>query len=49
MDTIQCSMPWDGQIAARGPNVARHSVFSSPQKHSGKSSNLKVPPTYSKY
>jgi len=34
-----------GQIAVRGPNVARNSVFSGPQKHSGKSSNLKVPPT----
>jgi len=32
-----------GQIAARGPYVTRHSVFSGPQKHSGKSSNLKVP------
>jgi len=32
-----------GQIAARGPNVTRHSVFSGPQKHSGKSSNLKLP------
>jgi len=32
-----------GQIAARGPNVTRHSVFSGPQKLSGKSSNLKVP------
>jgi len=41
-----------GQIAARGPNMARHSVFSGPQKHAGKSSNLKVPPTshiHSKY
>jgi len=28
-----------GQIAARGPNVARHSVFSGPRKHSRKSSN----------
>jgi len=35
----------DGQIAARGTNVARHSAFSGPQKHSGKSSNLKYPPT----
>jgi len=34
-----------GQTVAHGPNVARHSVFSGPQKHSGKSSNLKVPPT----
>jgi len=34
-----------GRIAARGPNVARHSAFSGPNKHSGKSSNLKVPPT----
>jgi len=34
-----------GQIAAGGPNVARHSAFSGPQKHSRKSSNLKVPPT----
>jgi len=34
-----------GQVAARGPNVARHSAFSGPQKHSGKSSNLKVLPT----
>ena len=32
-----------GQIAARGPDVTRHSVFSGPQKHSGKSLNLKVP------
>jgi len=24
----------DGQVAARGPNVARHSGFSGPQKHS---------------
>ena len=32
------------QIAARGPNVASHSVFSGPQKHSGKSSNLIFPP-----
>jgi len=31
-----------GQTAARGPNVTRHSVFSGPQKHSRKSSNLKV-------
>jgi len=31
-----------GQIAARRSNVTRHSVFSGPQKHSGKSSNLKV-------
>jgi len=39
-----------GQIAARGSNVARHSVFSDPQKHSGKFSNLKVPSTsHSKY
>jgi len=39
-----------GQIAACGPNVARHSVFSGLQKHSGKLSNLKVPPTsHSKY
>jgi len=41
-----------GKIAARRPNVARHSVFSGPKKHSGKSSNLKVPPTshsHSKY
>jgi len=38
----------NGQIAARGSNVARHSVFSGPQKYSRKSSNLKVP-TYSKY
>jgi len=36
-----------GQITVRGPNVARHSVFSGPQKHSRKSSNLKVPPSYS--
>jgi len=34
-----------GQIAVRGPNVARHSAFSGPQKHSGKSSHVKVPPT----
>jgi len=33
-----------GQIAAHGPNVARHSAFSAPQKYSGKSTNLKVPP-----
>jgi len=40
----------DGQIAAHGLNAARHSVFSGPQMHSGKSSNLKVPPTsHSKY
>jgi len=32
-----------GQIAARGTNVTRHSVFSGLQKHPGKSSNLKVP------
>ena len=32
------------QTAARGPNVARHSVFSGSQKHSGKSSNLLFPP-----
>ena len=32
-----------GQIAARGPNVTRRSVFSGPQKHSGNSSNLKLP------
>ena len=39
-----------GQIAARGPNITRHSVFSDPQKHSGKSSNLKFHPTsHSKY
>jgi len=39
-----------GQIATQEPNVARHSVFSGLQKHSGKSSNLKVPPTsHSKY
>jgi len=39
-----------GQIAACGPNVARHSAFSGPQKCSGKSSNLKVPATsHSKY
>jgi len=39
-----------GQIAARKPNVACHSVFSGPQKCSGKSSNLKVPPaSRSKY
>jgi len=25
-----------GQLAARGPHVARHSVFSGPWKHSGK-------------
>jgi len=25
-----------GQLAARGPHVARHSVFSGPRKHSGK-------------
>jgi len=25
-----------GQIAARGPHVTRHSVFSGPRKHSGK-------------
>jgi len=25
-----------GQIAARGPHVARHSVFSGPRKRSGK-------------
>jgi len=28
-----------GQIAAHGPNVARHSVFSGPQNHSG---NLQI-------
>jgi len=47
---MKCAM--GGQIAARGPNVAQHSVFSGPQKHSGKSSNRKVPPTshsHSKY
>jgi len=31
-----------GQIAARGPNGARHSVFSGPRKHSQKSSNLNI-------
>jgi len=25
-----------GQLAARGPHVARHRVFSGPRKHSGK-------------
>jgi len=25
-----------GQLATRGPHVARHSVFNDPQKHSGK-------------
>jgi len=29
-----------GQLATRGPNVARHIVFSGPQKHSEKISNL---------
>jgi len=24
-----------GQLAARGPHVARHSIFSGPRKHSG--------------
>ena len=39
-----------GQIAARGPNVDRHSVFSGPQKHSRNSSNLPFHPTsHSKY
>ena len=38
------------QIANCGPNVACHSVFSDLQKHSGKSENLKFPPTsHSKY
>jgi len=31
-----------GQIVARGPNVARQNIFSGLQKHSGKSSNLKL-------
>jgi len=31
----QMSYDRGGQIAARGPNVARHSVFSGPQRHSG--------------
>ena len=35
-----------GKIAARGPNVAGHSVFSGPRKPSGKLSNLKYSPTY---
>jgi len=34
-----------GKIVARGPHVARHSVFSGPRKHSGQFSNLKYPPT----
>jgi len=34
------------QIAAHGPNVARHSVFSGPWKPSRKFSNLKYSPTY---
>jgi len=29
-----------GEIAALGPNVVRHSVFSGPQKYSGNSSIL---------
>jgi len=33
-----------GQIVPTG-HVVRHSVFSGPRKHSGKSSNLKYPPT----
>jgi len=40
---------WVGPVAQEwansGPNVARHSVFSGPQKHSGKSSTLKFLPT----
>jgi len=28
------------------PNVARHSVFSGPRKHSGNMFNLKFAPTY---
>jgi len=35
-----------GQLAPRGPHVARHSVFSGPRKHSGKTWNFEFPRTY---
>jgi len=41
--TILMQYAMGGEIAPHGPNVTRHSVFSGPKKHSGKSSNLKVP------
>jgi len=35
-----------GQIGDRGPHVYSCNVFGGPRKHSGKSSNLKYPPTH---
>jgi len=38
LDLVNHEIPYDsvGQLQARGPRVAHHSVFSGPRKHSGK-------------